>query len=53
MGVDSGVREEPWPPLGFHTWYKYERIADRGLIVLFFSLFSVVFPWKFFCRRPW
>jgi len=24
-------------PLDFHTWYRY--IVDRGLVVLFFSLF--------------
>jgi len=37
--------------LDFHTWYRY---LNRGLTVLFFSLFSVPLPlpWKFFCRRP-
>jgi len=53
MGVGSGVQGGR-VPLDFHAWYKY--ILDRGLIVLFFGLFSILRPflplpplppWKF------
>jgi len=57
MGVGSGGHGGPWPSpwLFIHGTH----IVDRGLILLFFSLFLLFFvlfsvaplPWKFFCRR--
>jgi len=25
MGIGSGEVGGPWPPLDFHTWYKFSR----------------------------
>jgi len=56
MGVGSGEQEDCGPPWVFKHG---TNIVDKGLKVLFFGsfllffgLFSVGPPWKFFCRRP-
>jgi len=44
MGVDSWGQGGPCPPPpNFHTWFR-STVVYRGLIVLFFDLFSVAPP---------
>jgi len=41
--IPMGVGRGPWPPLDFHTWYKYSRglkVLLFGVFLLFLGLFS-------------